>query len=245
MKKIVTLVMAAMLSVAAMAQDKVEGSVGADVVSKYIWRGQNMDAAAVQPSVGISYKGLSLGAWGSYSLTDADKFEELDLTLSYTIGKFNVGITDYWNSVASAGIDRKYFKYGSGTSMTGHTYEANVGYDFGPFSLQWYTNFAGVDGLTEDGKRAYTSYVEANVPFSLGGLDWNATVGAVPYSAGYGNGYYVDANSKGFAVTNVSLKASKDIKITDSFSVPVFAQIATNPSYQKAYLVFGFSIKPL
>ena len=46
-----------------MAQDKVEASVGADLVSGYIWRGQDLGGVSIQPSLGISYKGLSLGAW--------------------------------------------------------------------------------------------------------------------------------------------------------------------------------------
>ena len=117
-----------------------------------------------------------------------------------------------------------------------------VGYDFGPFSVQWFTNFAGADGRTSEGKRAYMSYIEGNVPFALGGLDWNATIGIVPYCA-Y-NGFYATNCSGGFAVNSISLKASKDIKITDSFSVPVFAQVATNPSTQTAGLVFGFTLKP-
>ena len=35
-----------------------------------------------------------------------------------------------------------------------------------------------------------------------------------------------------------------DLKITDSFSVPVFAQVAANPSTEKAYLVVGFTLQP-
>ena len=50
----------------------------------------------------------------------------------------------------------------------------------------------------------------------------------------------VDAN--GFAVTNVSLKATKELKITDTFSVPVFAGIAANPSTEKAFFIFGLSL---
>ena len=113
-----------------------------------------------------------------------------------------------------------------------------MGYDFGFASLQWYTNFAGADGTNKDGERAYSSYVEANVPFKLAGCDWNATVGAVPYATSF----YADASN--FAVTNVSLKASKDIKITDSFSVPVFAAVTANPSTEKAYFVFGLTLQP-
>lgn len=40
------------------AQNKVEASVGADLVSGYIWRGQDLGGVSIQPSLGISYKGF-------------------------------------------------------------------------------------------------------------------------------------------------------------------------------------------
>ena len=43
---------------------------------------------------------------------------------------------------------------------------------------------------------------------------------------------------------NLSLRADKDIKITDSFSIPVFGQVVANPCTEKAYLVFGFTLHP-
>ena len=85
---------------------------------------------------------------------------------------------------------------------------------------------------------AYSSYLEATAPFKLGGCDWEASIGAVPFATTF----YGDAN--GFDVTHVGIKATKDIKITDSFSVPVFAQVAANPSTEKAYLVVGFTLQP-
>ena len=51
-------------------------------------------------------------------------------------------------------------------------------------------------------------------------------------------------DTSGFAVTNVALKASKDIKITDTFSVPIFGQVIANPCSGKAYFVFGFTLQP-
>ena len=52
-----------------------------------------------------------------------------------------------------------------------------------------------------------------------------------------------DVNS-GFAVTNVALKATKDIKITDSFSLPIFTQAIWNPRMEDAHLVLGISLRP-
>ena len=89
---------------------KVEATIGADVVNQYIWRGQDLGHTAFQPTLGISYKGLSLSAWGSVGLTDPDDTKEFDLTLGYTIGGFNIGVTDYW---FSEGLDpeSRYFMY--------------------------------------------------------------------------------------------------------------------------------------
>ena len=46
--------MAITLPAGLMAQDKVEASVGADLVSKYIWRGQDLGGVSVQPSVSLA-----------------------------------------------------------------------------------------------------------------------------------------------------------------------------------------------
>ena len=234
MKKILLLMMGLVAGATAHAEDGVETTIAADVVSQYIWRGQDLGNVSLQPTLGIEYKGLSLSAWGSVGLTNSDDTKEFDLTLSYTAGGFNIGITDYWFNVGGD-PENRYFKYGS--HETNHVFEATVGYDFGFASLQWYTNFAGNDGLNKDGKRAYSSYVEANVPFKLATVDWTATAGAVPFATDF-------YGTTGFAVTNLALKATKDIKVTDSFSIPIFGQVAANPCSQKAYLVFGFTLQP-
>ena len=182
----------------AQAQDKIEANVAADVVSQYIWRGQECGQVSLQPTLGLSWKGLSLTAWGSVGLSKWEDTKEFDLTLAYQTGGFHIGVTDYYFDTEG----ERYFLYDA------------------------------------HGDRAYSSYVEATVPFRLAGLDWQGTLGAVPYATDY----YADAS--GFAVTNVAVKATKDLKITDSFSVPVFAQVAANPSSQKAYFVVGFTLQP-
>lgn len=233
--KVLTLAAVAMVSFsAANAQDKVEGSVSADVVSRYVWRGQALGDAAVQPSASLSYKGLSLSAWGSYGFLNTEDTKEFDLTLSYTVGGFNVGVTDYWFSYY--GADNKYFEYRA--HDTSHVWEANVGYDFGPLAIQWYTNIAGADGINKSGKRAYSSYVQLSAPFTLATCDWTATIGAVPYATSF----YSDVN--GFAVTNVALRATKAIPVCKKWSLPLFMEGSCNPSTKKGYLVVGFTVAP-
>lgn len=234
MKKIVLFALGLAANAATLAQEKIETTVSADFVSQYIWRGQDLGSIAVQPTLGVSYKGLSLSAWGSYGLTDPVDTKEFDLTLTYSTSGLNISVGDYWFNV---GLDpqNRYFKYDA--HSTNHVFEANIGYDFGVASLQWYTNFAGNDGINKDGKRAYSSYVEATVPFSLADIEWNATAGAVPSATDF-------YGTTGFAVTNLSLRATKSIRVTDSFSIPLFGQLVANPCSQKAYLVFGFTLMP-
>ncbi len=204
----------------------VETLLGADLVNLYIWRGQDLGGVSLQPTLGVKWKGLSLSAWGSVGLTDATDTKELDLTLCYSIGGLHAGVTDYWFN------DGSYFQYKA--HETTHVWEANVGYDFGFLSVQWFTNFAGDDGINNDGRRAYSSYIEMAAPFRLGDLEWTGCIGFVPWRT---TSY--DAN--GFCVTNVSLRATKDFVIKGKYHLPVFAGLTANPRSEKLYLLFGTS----
>ena len=226
MKKILAVILSVVSLTTVGAQDKVEATLGVDLVNQYIWRGQDLGDVSLQPTLGISWKGLSLSTWGSVGISDFSDDKELDLTLEYTYKGFSVGITDYWFSTGS------YFQYKN--DKTTHIWEAGIGYDFGFLSLQWYTNFAGNDGLNNDSKRAYSSYFELSAPFRLVGLDWTATMGVVPWAT-------TSYNANGFCVTNVSLCATKDFVIKDKYHLPVFAGLTANPRNEKLYLLFGVS----
>ena len=104
--------------------------------------------------------------------------------------------------------------------------------------MQWYTLFAGND-YKANGERAYSSYVELSAPFKLAKCDWTATVGAVPYAC---SGIYGNAN--GFAVTNVTLKATKEFNIQDKVDLPIYVALTANPKEQHMYLTFGIAIRP-
>lgn len=179
-----------------------------------IWRDQDLGGVSLQPSASIAYKGFSLGALGSVGLESSDT-KELDLTLGYSTGGFSVSVTDYWFNGGPG-----YFHYGA--HGTAHVFEGQIGYDSGPLAVNWYTNFAGPDGLSKDADRAYSSYVSLVAPFKLGGLDWTAEIGATPWATDF-------YGTNGFAVCDISLGVSKDIKITDSFFASPVCQSNLEP----------------
>lgn len=227
----IAVVIICIFSVCGYAQDKVVASASIDVVSRYICRGLPYGDASIQPTAGLSYKGISLFAWGSYDILNTKSDKEFDLTLSYSTSGFNIGITDYYMS--SYGEENRYFEYRA--HETSHIWEAYVGYDFGPIAIQWFTNFAGDDGVNKDGKRAYSSYAEINAPFKLADCDWLAGIGIVPFATDY---YETD----GFAVTNVSLRCTKGITLFKK-SFPVFVEGICNPNSKKGFLVVGATVE--
>lgn len=217
------------MAIPAAAQDKVEVNVGADVVSGYIWRGQDLGNAGIQPTLSVGYRGFSLTAWGSVGFSKEDT-KEFDLTLGYARDGFSVSVTDYWFNNGPG-----YFHYGAGN--TAHVFEAQIGYDFGFLAANWYTNFAGNDGVNRSGHRAYASYLNLTAPFTLGGLEWAVSVGATPWANTFYNG-----GAGGFELTDIGIGASKEIRLTDRYALPVFARAIWNPATEGAYFVFGISL---
>ena len=219
-----------------------EFKVQGDLVSSYVWRGFYQTGVSFQPTLGFGIGGFSLTAWGSTdfdgtSSSDGEAAKEIDLTAAYTFG--DSGLTLSAASLWWAGQgSNKYFNFKS--HETAHHFEAGLAYTLPlekfPLSIAWYTMFAGQDKDAEGGQN-YSSYVELNYPFSVKRVDLNVTCGLVPYKALQ---YYTN----GFAVTNVALKGTTAIKITDSFSLPIFAQAIWNPRLEDAHLVFGFTLKP-
>ncbi len=207
-------------------KSQVSAILAIDLVNQYIWRGQDLGNVSVQPTLGLEWKGLSLSAWGNVGISNWADTKELDLTLSYTYKGFTVGVTDYWTDGSN------YFHYKK--DETNHIWEAGIGYDFGFLAISWYTNFAGADGVNGSGNRAYSSYFELKAPFRLGGLEWEGAVGMVPWKT-------TTYDTNGFAVTNVSLKATKDFVIKEKYHLPVFAGLTANPDSKKLYLLCGIS----
>lgn len=231
MKKVLSFIVFLMLcsmGTTVHAQDEVEATLEADVVSQFIWRGLDNGHVSLQPTFGIAWKGLSVSAWGNVGITDSKDATEIDLELSYTIGGLTLRVTDYWTD-----DNPKYFDYH--TDTTAHYFEGGVGYDFGVLSLSWQTIFAGCDLQETSGKRAFSSYAEVVVPFNLATCQWEATVGAVPFKSDF-------YSTNGFRVTNLSLKATKDLQISEKFALPLFGQLVANPNARKMFFVFGLTI---
>ena len=224
------------------AQDKLTVSSKADFVTNYVWRGSDQNSGfSVQPALSFAYRGFVLSANGSQSLTNTDDgAQEFDINLGYSVKGFSLTVSDYWWN----GMAAPYGHYSDG-----HHFEATLGYNFKeslniPLTLSWSTWFAGGDDykIAEDGStdRAYSTYIYAAYDIALPArITLTPSIGFTPWESVY---------YKKAAVTDISLKASKVIQITDRFSVPMFVQVISAPhdtakGVDKTYLVAGMSVE--
>ena len=268
MKKIISLALMAMtlLPTTTLAQEEQEAPevewvvelvkesdfnafVQASLVSRYMWRGTDLGGISIQPEAGISWKGLSLSAFGNAGF-DKNDAQEFDLTLGYEYKGFKIGVTDYWFT----GVDPedRYFFYNE--KETAHQLEANLGYTCKYFSLQAYTMFWGND-FKINGDRAYSTYVELSVPFRAGGLDWDARVGITPMeSAGIQYTIVPEGAAEGFGIVKkeylyggkftcnmASIRATKTLEYKN-VKIPVFAEFHANPELKTARFLAGVSV---
>ncbi|MCQ2206632.1 MAG: hypothetical protein MJZ02_00235 [Paludibacteraceae bacterium] len=241
MKKVFTLAMAfaAVLAQPVLAQDetteapkesKVKVDAGADLVSTYIWRGQNLSGAAFQPTVSMSVGGFSLGVWGSADFQHG--INEFDWTASYSVSGFTIGLTDYCGAAARQ-EDGTFPKYGN---YDNHILEANAGFDFSEvcnkFALNISANVNLVNDKDAEGDEQFSTYIELGYPVKAGSVGLDFAVGLTPFEGVY---------SDNFNIVNLSVKASKELQFTPSFSLPVYAQGMINPYSEQAYLAFGIT----
>jgi hypothetical protein len=190
-----------------------EIGIGADVVSRYIFRGTDFgNAVTVQPGLAYSTHSFEVGAWSSWAI-DGGGANENDIYASISVGPGGITVTDYFFPAAAPA---DFFSYSDGDAV--HILEAALSLDLGMASVMAAFNFSG------DSEDSF--WVEASLPLDALTTD---DVG-VGVTIGAGDGVYTTDND--FNVAQVSLDVS---------SGDYFAQFILNPEAEITFLVFGTS----
>lgn len=196
------------------AKSQVEVSVGADLMSRYVWRGTDFGGSpSIQPYLEMSAGDFVLGAWGAYT-TNLPGAQEADLYAGYSFGEvFGLTVTDYYFPMDD--MSDEYFDFDNN-----HSLEVSGTLTLDKFSLLAGKFFAGADDKS--------LYFEAGYDFGL-------------VSAFVGAGDEVYTTDGDFGIVNVGVGASKDIKITDYFSLPLSGSVILNPESESLFMVVGVS----
>jgi hypothetical protein len=215
----VLMVLTTVTSVNAQDEEKKSNfSVGTDFYTSYIWRGTKYgQGPSLQPCVKFEKSGLTLGVWGSF---DASGYSETDPYISYaTPFGLSLGFTDYYYP------ELPLFEVSKSDTTGSHALELNAGYSKGGFSLSanYILNKAGGAGSAGGDMYFQAGYSFSNVSLFVGA----------------GNGWYTSDGE--FALCNLGIGATKEIQLTEKFSVPVNGQVIMNPEREQLYVVVGFS----
>lgn len=253
------------------AQDEeTHWQVGADFVSRYVWRGLNSGGSspAIQPAIEYSFgsekNAFAIGAWGSFSTSGTQTTQEVDLYLSYTFNEIiSLIVTDYYfpdetntrNGFFNMNTDWK--KIDAGTDpQTGHVLEAALqfnGTEKIPLRLLFAMNLWGADArkyaegannlMVAEDKIVMSKYLELGYSTSIKATDLELFAGlsldSPETDKGEPAGYY---RQEAAGIINLGCKFSKEIAITDRFSLPVSGSLILNPEAENIYFVFGISL---
>ena len=233
-----TLIGVSAFSFGANAQEKESNftyEVGADVVTSYLWRGQNLGGLSIQPSVTLGWRGLYVSGWANIG-ADNWKFNflnpELDVTIGYDNYGFKLDMTHLYYFYGD-----KYFKglADANNEYSESTIEVHAGIDVGewasivPLTVDWYTTVLGYDPvldengnvvLNENGnaKRAYSTYIELgyniNLPLEIVvGLK----VGITPWKGMITDYKEVWKNGQTVGINNLQLRAEREFELKNIY----------------------------
>lgn len=197
-----------------------EISTGVDLYSTYVWRGVAYSGPSIQPYVEFGAGGFAIGAWGSQGIdgvtgptSASNGFQEMDLYAGYDFDfGLSLGVTDYYYPGSL------FFEDAS------HAFELNAGYGVGDLSISGNYIFGGGGSAGDD------------LYFELG-----YSAGAADLFIGGGDGWH-SSDPDEFSIVNIGIGTSKDIQITDTFTLPLNGSVILNPDTEQFYIVAGISL---
>lgn len=236
--------------------DNLSGAI--DLQNNHLWRGliiTDMPVFMAQAGYALDKeKNWEVGFWGASAMArdnDGTHYKEINYYIQYSKNNFYIGL---WNLFNSRDIDTDIasddiFNYSK--KRTANILDLRLNYTFGPeFPLYVEADIilyggaaAGEVLLNSDGsydKHKHSTYIKLQYPLmkSEDLFDLDAFVG----SAFAFNEAPLYGNKDTFQVVNAGIVASRDIKISDNYSIPIHAQFMWNPALNYARMQVGATL---
>ncbi len=233
--------------------------VSIDLQNNHLWRGliiTDMPVFMARVDYALDKnKNWKVGLWGASALandSDHTHYQEINYFIQYSKNNFYIGL---WNLFNSRDIDTgvasdDIFNYSK--KRTANILDLRLNYTFGPaFPLYVEADVilyggaaAGEVLLKDDGsydKNKYSTYLKLQYPLMQSEklFDLDAFVGGA--FAFKDAPLYGDGRDK-FEIVNAGVVASKDIKISENYSIPLHAQFMWNPAQNFARMQVGATL---
>lgn len=209
-------------------------SAGSELSTQYLWRGFAIaESPTIVPTFTLNYENEDFSFEAGYcSITELQRNHYLEM--------------DFWAAATFKGITFMALEQGCGNNLGLGGYDDNfeltlsyeLPFEICPATISWNTFVAGDDynlqaDFSNPYKRAFSSYVELDVPFEYNNFSVDATVGATPYRSD------LYENEGGFKFINLSLKAGYKLTAGENFELPLYAQYTYNPLLKANYFLLG------
>lgn len=231
-------------AMSATAEESITANTGVDLYNRYVWRGLDIAATpSIQPTLSLSYAGLEVGTWAAYTLSnEASESDEIDFWLSYT-KEFEKGasisalVTDFYYPNAGTG----FFNFNGHDAVVqdtipdpgAHLLEIGLvltGPESFPVTLSAYLNVHNDAGDN--------IYLQLDYPFNVNDTELGFFLGAAAGSEENPDYYGTDD----LQVINLGITASREIRMSESFSLPLSVTFVLNPNAEISHVLVGISL---
>lgn len=223
--------------------DNVSVNSSVDLYNRYVWRGLDIaNTPSIQPTLSVVISGFEIGTWGAYTLSnEASESDEIDFWMSYS-HKLKNGVTinllatDYY--FPNAGI--KLFNFNNYDAVINdsipdpgaHTIELGLsitGFKSLPVTLSGYLNVYNDAGSN--------TYFQIDYPVTVNGTELGLFCGIAGGSKDNPDYYGADK----FSVLDLGVTTNREIKVSESFSMPLAVSLIVNPKKEISYILIGVS----
>lgn len=223
--------------------EKVSVNTNVDIYNRYVWRGLDIASTpSIQPSLSATAGSFEIGTWGAYTLAnETSESDEIDFWLSYAINMNNgtslqLLATDYY--FPNAGV--KFFNFNNHDAVIDDTIP-----DPGAHTIELGASFTGPESfpITISGymnvhnDAGDNTYFQVDYPISIG----ESEVGLFCGFAGGSEdnpGYY---GADKLSIINLGISTGRDIKVSETFTMPLTFMFIVNPKEETSHLLVGIS----
>lgn len=237
-----TLLAALLLPTLASAQ-KVEQYIDFELnlANNHLWRGIEVsDGLVTTSSIAVhdKHQHLRFGLWGGTNTQG--NYKEFNYFAEFKHKEWKLALWDTYNFSPGADYNNKeFFNYSART--TGRFLDATLSHQGGarfPLSLSWSTILFGRDRNADNTANKYSTFIYASYPLFEDNV-WRFDVGCGGTFALNRGGDDATFYSAHTGIIHVQLQATRQLRITDRFTLPVHVMMVWNPECDRAFFQIG------